>query len=102
MLKITPEAGMVITKLAAEQGAPADGGLRIETLTNGEQQHPNFTISVAAMPDESDQVVTEETTGARVMLDPLTAEYVDDQILDVDDTVESAARFRLKPRVNGS
>jgi Fe-S cluster assembly iron-binding protein IscA len=101
MLKITPEAGLAIAQLAAEQGAPADGGLRIERLATG-NGGPDYTISVAAMPDHFDQVVTEETTGARVMLDPLTAEAVEDQILDVDDTVESAARFRLTTRVNGS
>jgi Fe-S cluster assembly iron-binding protein IscA len=101
MLKITPDAGMAIARLAAAQGAPADGGLRIETLSAGDRD-PALAMSVAAMPDQTDQVITEETTGARVMLDPLTAEFVDDQILDVDDTVDSAARFRLKPRINGS
>lgn len=94
MLKVTPEAGMIIARMAEEQGSPADGGLRIETLAAADGS-PDFTISFAPMPDQFDQVITEETTGGRVMLDPLTAEYVDNRVLDVDDTVESIARFRL-------
>jgi iron-sulfur cluster assembly protein len=99
MLKITPEAGLAIQRLAEEQGAPADGGLRIEALrTNGD---PDYSISIAAMPDQNDQVIIEDATGARVMLDPLTAELVDEATLDVDDAVDSAARFRIKPGQDG-
>lgn len=96
MLTITPEAGLAILRLAAEQGAPGDGGLRIEALA-ADDRNPDFTVSVAPLPDERDQVITEETTGARVLVDPLTAEFVGDQVLDIDDTVDGVARFRLKP-----
>ncbi|HET9139986.1 hypothetical protein [Actinophytocola sp.] len=100
MLRITPEAGLAIKRLADEQGAPTDGGLRVEALrSDGE---PDYSISVATMPDQNDQVITEETTGARVMLDSLTAELTDEAILDVDDTVEGTARFRVKSGRNGS
>jgi Fe-S cluster assembly iron-binding protein IscA len=99
MLKITPEAGLAINRLADEQGAPMDGGLRIEAIRSHKQ--PDYSISIAAMPDQNDQVITEETTGARVMLDSLTAELVDEATLDVDDTVDSAARFRIKPGQDG-
>jgi hypothetical protein len=101
MLTITPEAGLAIRRLADEQGAPADGGLRIEALA-ADDRNPDFTISVAPLPDDLDQVITEETTGARVLLDPVTAEFIHHHILDVDDSVEGAARFRLKPLINGS
>lgn len=86
MLHITPEAGLAINRLVTGQSA---AGLRIEA------RHGDFAVSVAALPDETDLVVTEETTGARVLLDALTADYVDDKILDVDDTVEGTARFQL-------
>jgi iron-sulfur cluster assembly protein len=99
MLTITPEAGLAIKRLAEEQGAPVDGGLRIEALRS--DGTPDYSISIAAMPDQNDQVITEEASGARVMLDPLTAEMVDDAVLDVDDTVDSAARFRIKPGRDG-
>jgi Fe-S cluster assembly iron-binding protein IscA len=88
MLRITPAAGLVINRLVENQGAV---GLRVEAQP-GES---DFAVTVAALPGENDVVVTEETTGARVLLDALTADYVADKTLDVDDTVESVARFRL-------
>lgn len=91
MLHITPEAGLAIQKLTRSQGVGEGGGLRVEARA-GEQ---GFAMSIAALPDETDVVVTERTTGARVMLDTLTADYVDDKTLDVTDTVESTARFAL-------
>lgn len=94
MLHITPEAGLAIQKLTEAEGVAADGGLRVEARA-GEQ---GFELSVAALPDETDMVVTEETTGAKVMLDTVTADYVDDKTLDVDDTVESTTRFALTPQ----
>jgi hypothetical protein len=90
MLHITPEAGLAINRLVESQGAT---GLRIEARAG----EPDFAMSVAAA-DEADVVVTEETTGARVLLDTLTADYVADKTLDVDDTVESTAHFRLAAR----
>jgi Fe-S cluster assembly iron-binding protein IscA len=91
MLHITPEAGLAIQKLTHAQGVGEDGGLRMEAR-KGEQ---GMEMSVAALPDETDVVVTEETTGARVMLDAATADYVENKTLDVTDTVESTARFAL-------
>jgi Fe-S cluster assembly iron-binding protein IscA len=91
MLHITPEAGLAINKLVDAQGVGAGGGLRVEARAG----EPDFEMSVAPIPDDTDSVVTEETTGARVMLDALTADYVDDKTLDVADTVESTARFAL-------
>ncbi len=91
MLHITPEAGLAIRKLVESQGVGADGGLRIEARAN----ESDFGMSVAALPDDTDVVVTEDTTGAHVMLDAVTADYVDDKALDVNDTVESTARFTL-------
>lgn len=91
MLRVTPQAGLAIRRLVKSQGADADGALRIEARAEG----PDFEMAFASKPDENDLVVTEETTGARVVLDTLTAEYVADKTLDVDDTVESTLRFRL-------
>ncbi len=94
MLHITPEAGLAIRKLVDAQGVGASGGLRVEARVG----EPAFAMSVAALPDDTDLVVTEETTGAKVLVDSLTADYVDDKALDVSDTVESTARFRLTPQ----
>jgi Fe-S cluster assembly iron-binding protein IscA len=96
MLRITPAAGMTINKLAEREGAAADGGVRIEMLS-AEHGSPRFALSVAVMPDETDEVVTEPTTGARVLLDSLTAEYVTGLVLDTDDTLDGTARLHLTP-----
>ena len=109
MLHITPEAGLAIQKLTHAQGVSEDGGLRMEARTSeqsdehersdvrpGERSaRQSVMLSVAALPVETDVVVTEETTGARVMLDAATADYVENKTLDVSDTVESTARFSL-------
>lgn len=86
MLRITPEAGLAINRLVDDQG----GGLRLAAKADD-----RVAMSYAAVPDETDLVVTEETSGAMVLLDSLTAEIVEDATLDVDDTVEGTVRFRL-------
>jgi Fe-S cluster assembly iron-binding protein IscA len=91
MLHITPEAGLAIRKLAHAQGVDNGGGLRIEARMG----EPDFDLWITALPDDTDVVVVEETTGARVILDGLTADYVEDKALDVADTVESTTRFEL-------
>jgi Fe-S cluster assembly iron-binding protein IscA len=91
MLHITPEAGLAIQKLTRAQGVGEGGGLRVEARAGDR----DFAMSVTALPDETDLVVTEETTGARVMLSMVTADYVEDKTLDVSDTVESTVRFTL-------
>jgi Fe-S cluster assembly iron-binding protein IscA len=91
MLHITPEAGLAIRKLVEAQGVTEGGGLRIETL----EGKPDVELYVAPHADETDVVVTEQTTGAKVILDALTADYVDGKTLGVANTVESTARFEL-------
>lgn len=91
MLHITPEAGLAIQKLTRAQGVDNGGGLRIEARMG----EPDFELWITALPDDTDVVITEETTGARVMLDTVTADYVEDRTLDVSDTVESTTRFEL-------
>lgn len=88
MLRITPAAGLAIMRLVEGEGG---GGLRLEARM-GDQ---GFAMSVAPEPEDADQVVTEESTGARVLMDSRTAEYTDDKTLDVDDTVEGTLRFQL-------
>jgi Fe-S cluster assembly iron-binding protein IscA len=94
MLHITPEAGLAIRKLVEAQGAGASGGLRLEARSG----KPDFAMSIAALPDDTDLVITEETTGARVLVDSLAADQVAEMSLDVADTVESTARFELTPQ----
>jgi Fe-S cluster assembly iron-binding protein IscA len=95
MLQITPEAGLAIQKLTEEQGVSEGGGLRVEARAGDHDEAKRYAMSVAPLPDETDLVVTEETTGARVMLDTVTADCVENKTLDVSDTAESTSRFAL-------
>lgn len=91
MLHITPEAGLTINRLADDEGV---AGVRIAAQPG----QSVLSISTATSQEETDLVVTEETTGARVLFDSPTADYLADMTLDVDDTVEGVARFRLASR----
>lgn len=95
MLRITPEAGLAIKKLATSEGVTETGGLRIEARAGAADHPPSLQLSVAATPTETDLVITEESTGARVLLDQPAADHLSDKTLDVTDTVESTANFRL-------
>ncbi|GAB3463238.1 hypothetical protein [Actinophytocola sediminis] len=88
MLRITPAAGLAINRLVDGQGG---SGLRVEAKAGDD----GFAMSIAPATNETDVLVTEETTGATVLLDSRTAEYVEDKTLDVDDTVEGTVRFQL-------
>ena len=93
MLHITPEAGVAIAELTASEGVSEGGGIRLERVaTEGEGQ---VMLTVAALAEETDVTATEENSGAHVFMDPLSAEYVDEQTLDVEDTVEGDLRFAL-------
>ncbi|OLF10348.1 hypothetical protein [Actinophytocola xanthii] len=88
MLRITPAAGTAIKRLVAGRSR---AGLRVHARA-GEGR---LSLSVATLPEETDLVVTEATTGARVLVDSSTAEYLADKVLDVDDSVTGTIRFQL-------
>jgi hypothetical protein len=96
MLEITPEAGLAIHSLVSAHGVASDGGLRIETLRPETPGAAAFDVTVASSPATEDQVVAEETTGARVFLDPAAEGYLGDKTLDVDPIDGEDIVFRLK------
>jgi Fe-S cluster assembly iron-binding protein IscA len=96
MLTVTPEAGLAIRRLTEAEGAAASGGLRIDALSTEDKKF-RYAFSVAATRDDRDEVVSESTTGSRVLLDARTAEQVAGMTLHVDSTVDGSAQFRLKP-----
>lgn len=91
MLHITPEAGLTVRRLLANGDADPAAALRLHARPD----EAEFTVYAESAVGDTDVVVTEETTGARVVVDLPTAEYVADKTLDADDTVESTARLRL-------
>jgi iron-sulfur cluster assembly protein len=75
MLELTDAAVKEIKELAG------DGGLRFVGHP-GEDGAFEFEPSLAAAPEDGDAVV--ERDGAKVFLDALAAEKLDDQILEVE------------------
>jgi iron-sulfur cluster assembly protein len=74
MLQISDDAVAAILELAGE------GGLRFSGLeSDGEIE---LEIEPAEAPQEGDETI--ERGGARVFLDPVAAEALDDQVLDVE------------------
>jgi iron-sulfur cluster assembly protein len=97
MLTITHDAGIAITSLTTAQGVNDNGGLRIQTLDRTDEfGRQTMDVSVAAGADSADQVVTEDTTGARVFLDQPAAQFLDDKVLDAKHTAEGDTQFTVR------
>jgi iron-sulfur cluster assembly protein len=92
VLTLTDNAVMAIRDLAAQQGAPESGGLRITTDPGDE----SLTLTMAKQPAQGDQVVDNE--GARVFLDPDAARMLDDQSLDAGFDPQGGVQFGFTER----
>lgn len=77
MLAVTENAATAIRDITSAQEIPPGAGLRIAA----DSYEGSLTLSLVAEPYEGDQVVT--ASGARVFLDSLAAEMLDDKELDV-------------------
>jgi iron-sulfur cluster assembly protein len=98
MLTITQDAGVAISALTTAQGVQETGGLRLQTLSQTDRFGRGLMdVSVAALADSGDLVVTENSTAARVFLDAPAAEILDDKVLDANRTVDGETRFTVRP-----
>ncbi|MBB1157450.1 adhesin [Amycolatopsis dendrobii] len=88
MLKIDPDAGRTIQRLATEQGVAPEGGLRI-TAREGSA---DLATSVSALAAETDTVLTDDETGARVFLDQASSDALDGRVLVVGDQGDFTVR----------
>ena len=97
MLTITHDAGVAITSLTDQQGVTDTGGLQIHTRAEPDEMGRQLMdLAVAELADSTDQVVTENATGARVFLDEPAAEFLDDKVLDANQTVEGDMQFTVR------
>jgi len=97
MLTITHDAGIAIDSLTTAQGVKETGGLRIQTLDRTDEfGRQTMDVSVAAGADTADQVVTEDSTGARVFLDHPAAQFLEDKVLDAKHTLEGETQFTVR------
>jgi Fe-S cluster assembly iron-binding protein IscA len=77
MLAITETAALAINTLISDNELPKGAGVRI-AQSEGSQK---LELSIAPAPGEHDTVV--ESAGANVFLEPVAAQTLEDQVLDV-------------------
>ena len=70
---------------------PDDGGLRIAANPDG----GSLSLTLEAVPADNDTVL--ELPGARVFLEPVAAQVLDDRTLDADVDPEGSVQFGLHP-----
>ena len=86
MLTITDSAGTIVSDLVTRSVPTTDtGGIRIAA------QDDRFGVSVAEAPASGDVVVANGT--ARVFLEPVVAEVLDDKVLDAEVSDDGAVQF---------
>ncbi|HEY7223169.1 MAG TPA: adhesin [Micromonosporaceae bacterium] len=77
MLTVTENAATAIRDITSQDVVPDGSGLRISADEGGTA----LTLSLVAKPFDGDQVVS--SAGARLFLDRLAAQLLDDKELDV-------------------
>jgi iron-sulfur cluster assembly protein len=92
MLEVTPVAAEVINELTSQtEVASDDVGLRFALATDQDSQALELTLSEAV---DGDEVVT-APAGAKVMMEPAAAQYLDDKVLDVRQDDEGNPAFAI-------
>jgi len=90
MLELSSNATRVISSLGDRPEFPVGAGVRIGDAGDGSE---SLAIMPATKPQPADQVV--EAEGARVFLDPVAADVLEDKILDATVNEEGHVRFVL-------
>ncbi|WP_394617916.1 iron-sulfur cluster biosynthesis protein [Lentzea sp. JNUCC 0626] len=93
MLEVTPMAAEVINELTSQSAAANDGvGLRF-ALAAEQNSQAALELSLSEATD-GDQVVTADA-GAKVIMEPGAAQYLDDKVLDVRQDEEGNPAFAI-------
>jgi Fe-S cluster assembly iron-binding protein IscA len=93
MLEVTPMAAEVINELTSQTPAENDGvGLRF-ALAAEQNSQAALELSLSEAVD-GDQVV-EAPAGAKVIMEPAAAEYLEDKVLDVREDSEGNPAFAI-------
>lgn len=92
MLEVTPMAAEVINELTSQtEGTTEDIGLRFALATEQESQALELSLSEAVDGDE----VVAAPAGAKVLLEPAAAPYLEDKVLDVRQDDEGNPAFAI-------
>lgn len=93
MLEVTPVAAEVIKELVTESPEAADAqGLRF-SLRGDENSQTSLELSVSE-PTPGDEVIASES-GARVIMEPAAARFLEDKVLDVKEDVNGQPAFAI-------
>ncbi|HEV7907478.1 MAG TPA: iron-sulfur cluster biosynthesis protein [Pseudonocardiaceae bacterium] len=97
MLEMTPVAAAAIRQLVSATAPVDDAGLRfsLKAADNGQSA---LEAAVASAPEQGDEVVTDEQSGARVFLDSQASQYLNDMVLDVQEDEEGRPSFAIGRR----
>lgn len=91
MLTLTDTASTVVRTIATQQLGDTKGGLRIRA--DRTPDGPAFAVTVAATPEDADQVV--DSDGAHVFLEEEAAAALTDKILDASVDENGAVSFSI-------
>ena len=95
MLTLTENARVVVANLVENGDQGSDAGLRIERVATSDQETDvRFSVSIAAAPAESDQVVED----APVFLEEDAAAALSDKVLDARIEEGGTVNFSLLPQ----
>jgi iron-sulfur cluster assembly protein len=92
MLEVTPMAAEVINELTSQSTATNDVGLRF-ALAAEQNSQAALELSLSEAVD-GDEVVTADA-GAKVIMEPAAAQYLDDKVLDVRQDSEGNPAFAI-------
>jgi iron-sulfur cluster assembly protein len=91
VLTLTDSAQTEIRNLISNTAElPDDGGIRIASNPDG----ATLTLSLASLPAEDDTVLDEN--GARVFLEPVAAQLLDEKTLDAATDADGGVQFGLQ------
>lgn len=99
MLTVTDAATAAINALTTQEGQEQGSGLRF-ALRNEQEEEAQLALSIAATPNEDDQVIGSEE-GSKVFLEPQAAQFLDDKVLDVQQDDEGQLNFAVTQQSEG-
>lgn len=92
MLEVTPVAAEVINELTSQSSADDEIGLRF-ALAADQNSQAALELSLSEAVD-GDEVVTADA-GAKVIMEPAAAQYLEDKVLDVRQDAEGNPAFAI-------
>lgn len=100
MLVLTPAANEAVQAIVTQMGPGEGAGLRIspaETREDGAAPSGELQLAVVAEPEPEDATIE----GAPIYLEPGTAAFLDDKVLDAE-IAEEQVRFSLYEQPSGT